>query len=222
VRRRLVVLVGVVAALVIGAAACGGDDNSGDGADDAPTADNGHGGANGSGDAGGQIEARTVSGGDLLGPADEGIEGVEAFRVDSRTHTEEPLAYDPAPPVGGEHHPVPAICGFYADDPPPDSMLVHDLEHGAIWIAYDPGMDAAELATIRDLVAQQAKVTATPYPGLDTPLVVSAWARQLRLDDPGDPRLVAFVEQYRNGPEAPEPWASCQGAGDPEMVSPAG
>jgi hypothetical protein len=213
VHRRLVVAsAGLLAALVIGTA-CGGDDDSASG-DGAPAGDNG--------DGGGEAEARTVSGGEPLGPADEGIDGVEAFQVDSRNHTEEPLAYDPAPPVGGDHHPVPATCGFYGDDPPPDAMLVHDLEHGAIWVAYDPALDAAQLDTLRDLVAQQAKVTATPYPGLDSPLVVSAWARQLRLDEAGDPRLLAFVEEYRNGPEAPEPAAPCQGAGDPDVVSPAG
>jgi hypothetical protein len=190
-----------VLVLAIGATACGGNDD-GDDAD------------------GGQPEGRTTSGGEPLGPADEGIDGVEAFRVDSNAHTEEDLVYDPAPPVGGEHFPVPATCGFYADDPPPDELLVHDLEHGAIWIAYDPGLDAAQLDTLRELVAQEAKVTATPYPGLDAPLVVSAWARRLALDDAGDPRLLAFIEQYRSGPEAPESRAPCQGDGNPEVVSP--
>lgn len=203
-RRLLVRSLALACALAVGAAACGGgDDDSGAGAVEG-------------------AEPRTVSGGDPLGPAEEGIDGVEAFRVDSRTHTQEPLVYDPSPPVGGEHFPVPATCGFYTDDPPPDSMLVHDLEHGAVWIAYDPGLDRAQADTLRGLVAEQPKVTATPYEGLDSPLVVSAWARQLRLDDADDPRLPAFIEQYRNGPEAPEPAAPCQGIGDPEVVSPVG
>jgi Protein of unknown function (DUF3105) len=203
-RRPLVRALALACALAAGAAACGDDDD-----------DSGAGAVEGAG-------PRTVSGGDPLGPAEEGIDGVEAFRVDSRTHTQEPLVYDPSPPVGGEHFPVPATCGFYTDDPPPDSMLVHDLEHGAVWIAYDPGIDRAQADTLRGLVAEQPKVTATPYEGLDSPLVVSAWARQLRLDDADDPRLPAFIEQYRNGPEAPEPAAPCQGIGDPEVVSPVG
>ncbi|MGH9192629.1 MAG: DUF3105 domain-containing protein [Acidimicrobiales bacterium] len=207
-QRRLLVrslALALACALAAGAAACGGDDDDDSGA--------------------GAVEGaapRTVSGGDPLGPVEEGIDGAEAFRVDSRTHTQEPLVYDPSPPVGGEHFPVPATCGFYTDDPPPDSMLVHDLEHGAVWIAYDPGLDRAQADTLRALVAEQPKVTATPYEGLDSPLVVSAWARQLRLDDADDPRLPAFIEQYRNGPEAPEPAAPCQGIGDPEVVSPVG
>jgi len=164
--------------------------------------------------------ARTTSGGEPIGPANEGIDGVEAFRVDSHDHTEEPLTYDPLPPTGGEHYPVPATCGFYETDPPPDELLVHDLEHGAVWIAYDPGLDETQKSALSSLVAQQAKVTATPYPDLGSPLVVTAWARQLRLDSVDDPRLVQFIETYRNSDNAPEPNAACQGVGEPAVASP--
>jgi Protein of unknown function (DUF3105) len=180
------------------------------------------------GDAGGETsgpsaegEARTTSGGEPIGAADEGIEGVEEFRVDSNGHTEENLTYDPVPPTGGEHYPVPATCGFYESDPPPDELLVHDIEHGAVWIAYDPDLDDAQKSALSTLVAQQAKVTATPYADLDAPLVVTAWARQLRLDGVDDPRLLQFIETYRNSSNAPEPNAACQGIGTPTVASPA-
>lgn len=162
-----------------------------------------------------------ASGGVLIGPATEGVEGVQAYRVDSREHTEDDLDYDPAPPVGGDHFPVPGTCGFYESDPPPDELVVHDLEHGAVWIAYDPGLGDDQLTALRDLVATQAKVTATPYDGLGSPLVVSAWARQLALDSVDDPRLQQFIDTYRNGPEAPEPGEACQGVGEPAVTSPA-
>lgn len=190
--------------LLVAVAACG-DDGSGGG------------GASGPDES---ASARTVSGGEPIGPADEGIEGVEAFRVDSNEHTEQDLTYDPAPPTGGEHYPVPATCGFYETDPLPDEMLVHDIEHGAVWIAYDPALDEAQLSTLSTLVAQQAKVTATPYEGLPSPLVVTAWARQLQLDSVDDPRLVQFIETYRNGDNSPEPSAACQGVGEPAVASP--
>ncbi|MGH9113234.1 MAG: DUF3105 domain-containing protein [Acidimicrobiales bacterium] len=196
VRPLAVVAVAVAIALALVGSGCSDDGGPGQeatGAEEQPT----------------EPDPRTVSGGVDAGPADEGIDGVEAFRIDSNAHTEDDLAYDPAPPAGGEHNPVPGTCGFYEVDPPPDEMLVHDLEHGAIWVAYDPGLDDAQLTILRDLVAEQAKVMATPYRGLDIPLVVSAWGRQLRLDDAGDPRLLAFVEQYRNGANAPEPNAAC-------------
>ena len=196
-------LVLTASALVLTAAACG-DDSGGDTS-----------GPSSEGSA-----PRTVSGGELIGPADEGIDGVEAFRVDSNDHTEEDLTYAPAPPTGGEHYPVPATCGFYASDPPPDELLVHDIEHGAVWIAYDPALDEAQRSALSSLVAQQAKVTATPYPDLGSPLVVTAWARQLRLDSVDDPRLVQFIETYRNSDNAPEPNAACQGVGEPAVASP--
>jgi Protein of unknown function (DUF3105) len=172
------------------------------------------------GDGPSENGGRTTSGGVAIGPAPEGIEGVEAFRVDNRTHTEENLDYDHKPPTGGDHFPVPATCGFYSTDPPPDELAVHDLEHGAIWIAYQPDLDSAQLDTLRQLVAEQAKVTVTPNPGLDSPLVMTAWGRQLALDSVDDPRVQQFIDTYRNSPNAPEPGAACQGIGTPEVAAP--
>ena len=163
---------------------------------------------------------RSTSGGEPIGAAVEGVEGVEAFRVDSHEHTEDPLDYAYSPPVGGEHFPVPATCGFYEGDVPPDELLVHDLEHGAIWIAYDPALDPAQITAISELVARQAKVVATPREGLATPIVVSAWARQLALDSVDDPRIGQFIDTYRNSANAPEPNAACQGVGEPAVPSP--
>ena len=201
-RRRTPALAFAITLVAVALAACG-DDSGGD--ESGPSSDE---------------SARTTSGGELIGPADEGIDGVEAFRVDSNAHTEENLTYDPAPPTSGEHFPVPATCGFYETEAPPDELLVHDLEHGAIWIAYDPGLDDASKSSLSALVAQQAKVTATPYPDLGSPIVVTAWARQLRLDSVDDPRLLQFIEQYRNSENAPEPDAACQGIGTPTVASP--
>jgi hypothetical protein len=190
--------------LVAVTAACGG-------ADDEAAGSTSQGGGAG----------RPTSGGELIGPANEGVEGVQSYRVDSNDHTEDALDYELTPPVGGDHFPVPATCGFYeADTAPPDELVVHDLEHGAVWIAYDPGLDEAQLSTLRDLVAQQAKVTATPVGGLGSPLVLSAWARQLPLDTIDDPRVVQFIETYRNSANAPEPDHACQGAGEPAVPSP--
>jgi hypothetical protein len=163
---------------------------------------------------------RPTSGGVPIGPAPEGIEGVEAFRVDSRNHTQEHLDYDHRPPTGGDHFPVPATCGFYGTDRPPDELVVHDLEHGAVWIAYQPDAGEAELDALRTLAAQQAKVMITPYDGLDSPLVLTSWGRQLPVDSLDDPRVQQFIDTYRNGPNAPEPTNACQGIGTPEVTSP--
>jgi hypothetical protein len=196
-RRSASVILAVCVLVTLGA--CGGGDDAG----------------SASGDAG-----VPASGGEPTGPANEGVDGVEAFAVTERNHTEQNLDYSHEPPVGGDHFPVPGTCGFYGADPPPAEMIVHDLEHGAVWIAYDPGLDETELATLRDIAAQQTKVIITPYPDMDSPLTVSSWGRQLALDRVDDPRLPAFIDTYRNGPLAPEPAAPCFGSGNPEIPSP--
>lgn len=204
-RRSLAVALTLAALTAV--AGCG---DSGDGGDAAPAP-----AADARGDNG-----RAVSGGEPIGPAGEGLDGVIAFEIDSNTHTEQLLDYQHSPPVGGEHFPVPATCGFYDSDVPPDELIVHSLEHGAIWFAYDPTLDATQLGPLRELVAQQAKVMATPLEGLEAPIVVSAWARQMPIEAVDDPRVAEFVAAYRNGPTAPEPGAPCQGEGDPAVASP--
>ena len=206
VMRRLVSV--LIAVCVLGVTAACGDDDGGTDAGSEPSGESGSG--------------RSTSGGELVGPADEGIDGVQAYRVDGNDHTEETLDYQLVPPVGGEHYPVPGTCGFYEPGTePPDEMLVHDLEHGSIWIAYDPDLDEAQSTALSALVAQQAKVVATPLAGMESPLVVSAWGRQLPLDGVDDPRLVQFIDTYRNSENAPEPHAACQGVGEPAVASPA-
>ena len=199
-RPSLTILAALVALAVLGAG-CGDDEG---------------------GDAGDGGAARTVSGGEPVGPADEGIEGVEAFEIAEASHTAEPLAYDPRPPAGGEHNPVPATCGFYESDPPADQHLVHSLEHGAIWVAFEPDLDDAGRQVLRDLVAGQPKVVATPYDDLEAPVVVTAWARQLELDGVDDPRLEQFVDQYQAGGASPEPGAACAGVGEPAVLAGSG
>ncbi len=51
----------------------------------------------------------------------------------------------------------------------------------------------------------------SPYPGIPSPIVVSAWARQLQLTSAEDPRLAQFLRALRNGAQAPEPAGPCTG-----------
>ena len=42
------------------------------------------------------------------------------------------------------------------------------------------------------------------------PVVATAWNNQLVLDGVDDPRLDDFVTEFRQGPQTPEPGASCE------------
>jgi len=168
------------------------------------------------GDAGAGGEASAGGENEVLGDADEGIEGVQAIRVyySDPVHVagQGDVDYELRPPAGGMHRDVWWNCGFY-DEPVIDENAVHSLEHGAVWLAYAPDLDEASVEGLHELARQNPKVLVSPYEGLPDgeAVVATAWARQLRLDAVDDPRLAEFVEQYQSGPQAPEADVTCSG-----------
>ena len=141
---------------------------------------------------------------------------VQTYEGLSNLHVPGPVQYPQTPPVGGEHAPMWQNCGFYREPVAPENA-VHSMEHGAVWITYSPDLPASQVEILRDLAADQTHVLVSPFPGLPTPVVASAWGAQLRLPSAGDRRLRAFVDRYRGSAQAPEPGAACTGAvGTPE------
>jgi hypothetical protein len=113
------------------------------------------------------------------------------------------------PPNRGDHSPVWQRCGFYGE-PVGDEHAVHSLEHGAVWITYQPSLPQNQIDMLRSVTQGQKDILASPYPGLPAP-VVSAWGRQLRLDTVDPVRLDQALRDIRNGPPAPEPGGGCDG-----------
>jgi hypothetical protein len=142
--------------------------------------------------------------------------GVQTFANLSRDHVTGPVNYPQNPPVGGPHNPVWLNCGTYAN-PVANENAVHSLEHGAVWITYQPNLPAIQVSTLRGDAHGQASVVLSPYPDLPAPVVASAWGVQLRLSDTSDPRLNQFISFYQQGPQTPEPGAPCSGGvGSPQ------
>ncbi|CAA9474370.1 MAG: putative membrane protein [uncultured Rubrobacteraceae bacterium] len=125
-------------------------------------------------------------------------------------HTQGDVEYDQTPPTGGEHNPVWQNSGFY-EDPVRDENAVHTLEHGAVWITYAPDLPQDQKDQIRELVEGQTCMLASPHEDLPTPVVASAWGKQLTLESADSPDLQRFVRAYRQGPQTQEPGASCTG-----------
>jgi len=158
----------------------------------------------------------------LVVPNTSGIRGVVAYDTTGwptashngaaaqalrHTHVPGPVTYSVTPPVGGDHNPEPMNCGIY-DKPVPSEYAVHDMEHGAVWITYQPSLPNDQVAALRSFVERQSMLSAggqagsryvdlTPYPGLPSPVVASSWGFQLRLTSPTDPRLQQFVSKFR-------------------------
>lgn len=141
------------------------------------------------------------------------IGGVQTFDDLEAGHTEGSVEYEQTPPVGGNHNPGWLNCGVY-DEPQANEYAVHSLEHGAVWITYDPeSASAAQIEALREL-GRAPYTIVSPYPGIGEAFAISAWGAQLRFADVGDPALEAFIEQYRQSSSAPEPGAPCTGAVD--------
>lgn len=140
------------------------------------------------------------------------IEGVETYEYTGGAHTAEKVDYAETPPVGGEHHAAWLNCGIY-DKPVPNEHAVHSLEHGAVWITYQPDLAADQVDKLKDLTPQTYGLL-SPFEGMDSPITISAWGHQLKVDSADDARIGAFIKEYRQGPQTPEPGAACTGGVD--------
>jgi hypothetical protein len=101
-------------------------------------------------------------------------------------------------------------AAFY-EEPIRNENAVHTLEHGAVWITYSPDLPQEQIDTIQEIVEGQDCLLASPYSGLESPVVASAWGAQARLESADDPNLERFISSYRKGPQTPEPGATCSG-----------
>lgn len=122
------------------------------------------------------------------------------------------VAYTQSPPFGGAHDQVWAACnGVVYPTPVRNENMVHALEHGAVWIAYDAArVTGPALDTLKAKVGVPYTVM-SPYPGLDQPISLQSWGHQLKLSDANDPRIDEFITALRiNANTHPEPGASCQ------------
>ena len=138
-------------------------------------------------------------------------EGVKTYDVGpAGQHTEGEVDYEQSPPAGGKHNPVWQNCGYYAE-PVRDENAIHSLEHGAVWITYSPDLSEDEVERLRDIAESQTYILVSPYEGLPSPVVASAWGKQLSLESAEDPDLERFIGAYRQGPQTPEPGAVCTG-----------
>ncbi|MEC3895082.1 MULTISPECIES: DUF3105 domain-containing protein [Nocardiopsis] len=168
--------------------------------------------------AGASVAGAAVLG--LLGTAifmelkSRNIEGVAEYEVGDFSHVDvgEKVDYEQSPPVGGQHWPYWQNCGVYTDPITPE-FGVHSLEHGAVWINYDPELPEEKVTALEGFYNPGDYLLVTPYEGdMDAPIVASSWGRQISVDAPDDENLLRFVQLYERGTDVPEPGAACSGS----------
>ncbi len=155
----------------------------------------------------------------LLGACDKAesdvpLTGMKEFKYKGGLHKEGRLSYTETPPSGGEHNPAWQNCGVY-DTQIGVENAVHSLEHGAVWITYQPNLDVNEVNKLREYAKGQTYMLVSPYQygALDKPIFVVAWNRSMSVDKADDKRIAAFIKKFKSVPGiAPETGASCTGA----------
>lgn len=138
------------------------------------------------------------------------VDGVQTYEDLTRNHVDGEVDYDQTPAVGGDHNPTWINCGAYGTEVFEPSA-VHSMEHGAVWITYQPSLPEDQIQILEDLAASDDYTLVTPYLEQESPVVASAWGVQLALDSADDGRLETFLAKYLQGEQTPEPGAPCTG-----------
>ena len=85
------------------------------------------------------------------------------------------------------------------------------MEHGAVWITYSDDLPDDQLEQLVDEVEGNPYRILSPLPGQESPVVATAWGRQVEFDSADDGELRRFLRTYTDGRQTPEKGAACVG-----------
>ncbi|QEG01680.1 hypothetical protein Mal15_57580 [Stieleria maiorica] len=157
----------------------------------------------------------------LLGTRTDLVAGAPAITAN---HVDGEIDYSnhSNPPTYGDHHGfdpngtdsnpgiTPRPTGIYTTEQP-DEDLIHNLEHGHVWISYNPNLiSTADIAALEQLVrdgtgdanGNGVGVILTPRAANDDAIALASWARLLTLDQYAPSTIRDFVNTNRG--KAPE------------------
>lgn len=112
--------------------------------------------------------------------------------------------YNSNPPTSGWHNPQAAEWGVYKGELS-DEALIHNLEHGGVWITYRPGISEEIVRRMEGFYEKYGrKIIVTPRAKNDSDIALAAWNRldKFSLEEYSDERVDKFIQAHRNkGPE---------------------
>ncbi|GAB3644813.1 DUF3105 domain-containing protein [Glycomyces tarimensis] len=122
--------------------------------------------------------------------------------------------YDINPPAGGNHLSQWQNCeGTVYNAPIVDGNAVHSLEHGAVWLTYDPELvDDAGITELSGKISGRNYTLMSPYPGQGVAVSLQSWGVQYQTDDVTDSKIDEFLNYYiQNSENLAEMNATCAG-----------
>ncbi len=109
------------------------------------------------------------------------------------------VAYKTNPPTSGPHWVGVAGAGI-KDEPVPDELVLHSMEHGAVVVWYREGLDQGEIEKItKAFNSSSGKKIMLARKDLDVPVALTSWGYLLKLNTVDEAK---FIET--NNDRAPE------------------
>ena len=132
-------------------------------------------------------------------------QAIESLSRDHVSIGTEVKNYNSNPPTSGPHWPETTSRGIH-DEEVADEYLVHNLEHGEIWLSYRPGIPAEIKKELENITKDFSKVVLTPRSKNDADIALAAWGRLDKFNLEGQvldkARVENFIRRWRNkGPE---------------------
>ena len=119
-------------------------------------------------------------------------------------------AYNSNPPTSGWHYEEWKTKGLYKEQQP-DEGLIHNLEHGYIWISYRPDSDSEIINQLENFYGFGKKIIVEPRKENDKVIALAAWGWLDKFDPESNEKLSSdelkriddFIDKYIN--QGPEP-----------------
>ena len=133
------------------------------------------------------------------------VDNSEEFPVLSRDHIpdSQEREYNSNPPTSGPHSgrwvsPIGVFTTQLSD-----TMLIHNLEHGHVWISYRDEDDDEAIALLTAIQNKYSdRVVVTYRPENDARIAVTAWSRLMNMNELDSDQIEAFIVRYSD--QAPE------------------
>lgn len=112
------------------------------------------------------------------------------------------VEYNSTPPTSGPHFADWHTEWTFYEQEQPIGGLVHNMEHGGIVMFYDPSIEESLKQQLSNYVDDTFKIIASPYQGLNSPVVLAAWGVYEEFDSYDKDRFERFYRaNLNNAPE---------------------